>query len=427
MKKSIGRKYELELLENLFQRGDARLVTIKGRRRIGKSELVQEFAKGKRFLKFTGTSPDEHTTAQSEKNEFCDQISRIFGKPVEYFDDWTLIFYSLDKQLTDEPAIILFDEISWMSSKDSLFVPKLKNWWDLYLSRRSNFMLIFCGSISTWIEKNIIMSTAFYGRISLRLTVAPLPLAQCAKLLRTNGFQGNDQEIYRILSLTGGVPFYLEQIDPALSSKNNIKKLCFQKNGPFVNEFNMIFHDLFNGDGPVHKKILDILSTGRKYFSEIKKLFGKIDDETLKIYLEDLYVCGFIMRYTQKSLVTKKPLEEKVYGLCDPYVHFYLKYIEPRKGDIDILDENSSYEIDIPGFDGIIGLAIETLLIQNNSLIFKALGLRRSLDFFIGPYHQKTTKDQKGCQIDFAIQDNSNNFYVCELKFSSNEIKKKYY
>jgi AAA+ ATPase superfamily predicted ATPase len=421
MLRFVGRKYELKLLEDLFKQGDARAITIKGRRRVGKSALVKEFAKDKCFLTLTGEIPSERTTEQGEKNHFFENMCKQLDIPFTPHGEWRHIFWDISKGLDknkDAPTVLFLDEVSWISTKDPSFIPALKVWWDTDLCDRSNFMLIFCGSISTWIQKNIIMSTAFYGRLSLRLTLEPLSLSACVKLLRERGFKGDKLEIFRILCLTGGVPFYLEQIEPNLLAKDNMKKLCFTKNGPLVDEFDMIFHDLFNGDAVVHKKILEILSNGIQPFSSIKKEFGDIDDKELLDFLDNLYVCGFVMEYGQQSFKTRENLKEAIYGLCDPYVHFYLKYIEPRRANIKKKVQKDPMEMNIPGFDGIIGLVMETLLIQNNDLIMKAIGINPPLGCFIGPYYQKKTPKQKACQIDFLIHENEN-LFVCEFKFSS--------
>lgn len=74
-------------------------------------------------------------------------------EPPLTFTDWMDAFSHLTKQLTNEPTVILLDEISWMGSKDTTFISKLKNWWDLELQRFPSLVVIFCGSVSTWIEK----------------------------------------------------------------------------------------------------------------------------------------------------------------------------------------------------------------------------------------------------------------------------------
>ena len=132
-----------------------------------------------------------------------------------------------------------------MGAKDPTFIPKLKSWWDLDVQNRANVTLIFCGSVSTWIEDNILKSTAFFGRISLILELAPLSLANSASLLRLRGVKGSENEIYKILAVTGGIPWYLEQILPHYSADQNIHKLCFEQGGLLTREFDRIFHDLF--------------------------------------------------------------------------------------------------------------------------------------------------------------------------------------
>jgi AAA+ ATPase superfamily predicted ATPase len=140
----------------------AHLVVIRGRRRIGKSRLVEE-AKGKhRMLSFTGIAPSEGIDAQAQRQTYANQLSRQLNLPEMIFRDWGQAFEFLHRSLLQEPLIILFDEISWMGSKGPTFLPKLKNAWDHFFSKNKNLLLVLCGSVSIWIEKNIIQSSAFF-------------------------------------------------------------------------------------------------------------------------------------------------------------------------------------------------------------------------------------------------------------------------
>ena len=123
-----------------------------------------------------------------------------------------------------------------MGSKDPTFTSKLKVWWDLVLQNHPFITLILCGSISTWIDKNIINSTAFFGRVSLYLELTELSIPQCRELLNLQGFKGSDLDFFKILCVVGGVPWYLEQIQPHQSADENIKRLCFEKSGLLVHE-----------------------------------------------------------------------------------------------------------------------------------------------------------------------------------------------
>jgi len=160
--------------------------------------------------------------------------------------------------------VILFDEISWMGSKDPDFLGKLKNAWDLYFKKNPELMLVLCGSVSSWIEKNILSSTGFVGRISYRMTLDELPLEDCNKFWSGLGGHVSAYEKLKMLGVTGGVPRYLEEIRPEASAEDNIKDLCFMKGGVLVNEFNDIFSDLFSKRSPIYQKIIHALSDGPK-------------------------------------------------------------------------------------------------------------------------------------------------------------------
>ena len=267
----IGREKELQSLEDLGQSGRAGLVVIKGRRRVGKSRLAQKFAENKRFLNFTGLAPIDSITAQDQRDVFASQLAQNLRLPPLTFKDWADAFLHISHNLGNKSTVVLFDEISWMGSKDPTFIPKLKAWWDLNHQSHPNLIVILCGSISTWIEKNIINSIAFFGRISLTIDLEPLSLPECGLFLKQIEFKGSGYESFKILSILGGIPWYLEQINPSQMADENIKRLCFEKNSILLDEFDRIFHDLFHDSGTIYKKIIYALESGMKTVSEIRQ------------------------------------------------------------------------------------------------------------------------------------------------------------
>lgn len=86
----------------------------------------------------------------------------------------------------------------------------------------------FSGSVSTWIEENILNSTAFFGRINVTITLSPLSIRESSQLLKANGYQGSAYDIYKLLGILGGVPWYLEQVREGVSADGLISELCFQ-------------------------------------------------------------------------------------------------------------------------------------------------------------------------------------------------------
>ena len=127
----IGRKEELNVLNNLKQKKSASLVTITGRRRIGKSRLAEEFGKNYKFYSFIGMPPNKDTTAEGERKGFALQLEKYFNVPIRY-DNWYILLSFLAKQTIAEDAVILFDEISWMGSRDQQFLGTFK----IYLGPR---------------------------------------------------------------------------------------------------------------------------------------------------------------------------------------------------------------------------------------------------------------------------------------------------
>src|SRR3989344_3165827 len=184
MKKSpfIGRAEEMKLLENLTRKKSASLVVVHGRRRIGKSRLIEEFGGKYRFLRFSGLPPGNKITAQDQRNEFAKQLATQTALPSLQVPDWSDLFTLLAQQTKEHRIIILLDEISWMGSKDPLFLGKLKNAWDIEFKTNPELILILCGSVSSWIEENILKSTGFMGRISLTLFLEELSLPECSQL-----------------------------------------------------------------------------------------------------------------------------------------------------------------------------------------------------------------------------------------------------
>ncbi|MES2204653.1 MAG: ATP-binding protein [Pseudomonadota bacterium] len=420
-----GRALELRKLKDLVPHPGPRLVVITGRRRVGKSRLIQEFASNSNqcFFSFSGLAPVEGVTDQTQRDAFGRQLAQLLNIAPVTFTDWSDAFYALSQSLpANEPTVILLDEISWMAAKDVTFIPKLKVWWDLEMPKHPNAILVCCGSVSTWIEKNIIQSTAFFGRINLTMHLAPLSISESAELLKARGFKGSAYEIYKILAVTGGIPWYLEQIQVAYMADKNIQRLCFEKDGLLTTEFERIFHDLFNGAGDIYKKILRVLSAGMKTLSEIRQELGYANSGTLSKLMKHLKIAGFVSEHPQWSIATKKTSKQTLYRLFDSYTRFYLKYIEPIQINIS---QNTYQGLNLDqliNWPSILGLQVENLLLENRPLLLKHLDISRADIVGDNPYFQRATVKKKGCQIDYLVQTRTNNLLVCEFKCTRQEI-----
>lgn len=420
--KYVGRKDILEKLRGLEKKTKASIVVVKGRRRVGKSRLVEEFGKDKIFLPFTGLPPREGTGEQAQLNVFAEQLRRHFDLLPHTFLTWGEAFQALEAYLTQSKTVILFDEISWMANKSPDFLGQLKIWWDLNHAKYPRLILVLCGSISSWIEENILKSTGFFGRISLEVYLKPLSLRESVALLTQQKVRGSSYEFYKILSVLGGIPWYLEQMREGEMIDKQLLGLCFQPNGLLVNEFERIFHDLFGRYGETYKKIVSFLRDGMKTQAEIREAMAYSHSGTLSNQLRNLIISGYVSEHYQWNFKNSKIGKQKLYRLSDQYLRFYLKYIEPNLHLIQQGVFNINEFIELSGWDSIMGLQVESLLLQNRETILDSLGIQGQDIVADNPYHQKKNSNVKGCQVDYLIQTRQRNFFVCEFKFSRGGI-----
>lgn len=417
-----GRKRELQDLKSLLAKKSASLVVIRGRRRIGKSRLVDEFAKGMPFFAFTGLPPDKDTNAKTQRKEFVRQLKLQFGLSGLKTDDWGDLFTMLSKSLPKGRVILMLDEITWMGSMDRTFLGKLKIVWDLYFSKMPNLILILCGSVSSWIEKNIISSTAFFGRISHKIHLRELSLVECNQLLGKIGFQGSTQEKFMILSLTGGIPWYLEQINSKLTALENIRRLCFTPEGLLVDEFKNIFHDLFGKRTEIYGKIVQFLANGPADNSCIADNIHYANSGQMSEYLENLVLAGYLGREHTWSIKTGKESRISRYRIRDNFLRFYLKYMAPNLSKIERDTFRNISLFSIPSWEAIMGLQFENLVLNNRDLVLHELGVRPEEVVYDNPFFQKKGLRKQGCQIDYLVQTRFGNLFVVEVKFSRHPI-----
>lgn len=416
----IGREAEMARLKGLHDKRCANLIVIRGRRRIGKSRLLAEFGKEMKSFFFSGNPPDKKTTAQRQRDDFSRQLEKA-GIPGVKADDWSNLFWYLSKETIKGRVLIVFDEISWMGGKDSSFLGHLKTAWDLYFSKNPHLIMALCGSVSPWIEKNILSHTGFVGRIALDLKLEELPLEACSAFWGRKEERISPYEKFKILSITGGIPYYLEQIKPNLPAEKNIQELCFSSGGLLVKEFDEIFSDLFSRAKGTHKEIISCLADGPKDLTQICQELGKEVGGAFSKHLDELIKAGFVRRDFAWELKSGKEGKLSRYRLSDNYLRFYLKYISTNRSKIDKNTFSSSLT-QLSGWEGIMGLQFENLVVNHCKALWKVLGLSSDDIVMEGPFFQTSTHDRAGCQIDYLIQTRFGTLYLCEIKFSKNTI-----
>lgn len=418
-KSFYGREAELNLLRRYLKKVSASLLVVKGRLCIGKSRLITEFVRGYKVLSFIGLPPDDRTTAQDQRDYFYQQMKQQLGIEGLSAEDWADLFWHLAKYVEEGRVILVLDEINWMGSLDNTFLGKLKSAWDQHFKQNDELLFILSGSMSKWIEDNILSSTGFMGRISQEITLRELPLRICVQFWRSHANQVSAYEIFKMLSVTGGVPRYLEEIDPDKSAEENIQLLAFTQGGVLVKEFERIFSDLFTQRSSRYKQIVNFLAKGPANLAQICEAIQMEKGGTVSQYLDDLVETGYLARDKMWNLKTGATSNLARYRLRHNYLRFYLKTIEPN---LDKIEKGRLKHA--LAWHTIMGLQFENLVLNNAEEIHSLLHIDPGEIINDGPYFQRATSTQAGCQIDYLIQTKFSTLYLIEIKFARDSIGK---
>jgi len=399
-----GRVDELKQLKAACAPKRATLIVCRGRRRVGKSRLIEEFGgQFPRYLGFEGLAPHPGTDDIAQLTHFAESLSRQTDLPALSLRSWQEAFTLLANEVKRGKVLILLDEISWMGSANRDFPGILKAAWDTQLKRNSNLSLVLCGSVSSWIEQNILENAGFVGRISHDLILEQLPLNVCPAFWGKRATRVSSAEMFRILAVTGGVPRYLEEIRASESAEKNIKRLCFSSSGLLFNEFDRIFDDVFRRRSPAYKTIVLSLVTGPRSFSEICKATKFEPSGVVTDYLSDLCKSGFLAQDHAYNIGTGKLGRLSKYRIRDNYLRFYLKYVLPNRTKISKGIYRDVELERLPNYDTIMGIQLETLVLNQLPIIIEQLGIVPESIVSAAPYFQRKTQRQKGCQVDLLI------------------------
>ncbi|MDJ0763318.1 MAG: ATPase [Myxococcota bacterium] len=411
----VGREFEQHLLRDFQKRKTAGLIVCRGRRRIGKSTLIQQFGRGKRFVELWGLAPRPNISNADQLKHFGELMGTAFGLPALRFENWNEALSTLAGLTSKGRVIILLDEISWMASKDKDFAGKLKGIWDTKFKKNDKLMLILCGSVTSWIDDNILNDKGFMGRVSLTITLDELSLSAANLFWKGNKLISAAEKL-KILCVTGGVPRYLEEIRIDQTAEQNIKRLCFSPTGLLFSEFDKIFKDIFQRRSRSFKEIVQTLASGAKQPQQLCDTLGRKPTGSFSGMLAQLTRSGFVTRDFVWRPATGRRTAKSVYRLKDSYLRFYLKYIEPEKDKIEKgLYRNIDLET-LPHWQTIMGLSLESLVINNLASVIQKLDIAPSSIISASPYLQTKTGRQQACQIDLLIH-TTHTLYVCEIRF----------
>lgn len=420
----IGRSEEIALLRQRDWRNRGLLTAIYGRRRVGKTSLIEEAFKDDVLWKFEGV---EGAKSALQIDYFLEQLSMYAqqdGSEHLSAKNWKECFQLLNaaiakftEQSSDRKLVVFLDEFQWLCSMRSSLVSEFKFFWDNYYQKHANTMFVICGSISSFIVKKVIQSQALYGRIDLEINLQPLTAAETRDFFSASR---PDDELLQTQMILGGIPQYLQQLNPKWTLIQNLNEQAFRSNGYFFQEYERLFISHFSKN-QLFKLILIRLAQGSCSGKDIAKAINRDVGGTLTQLLEELVLAGFVDRYYPVGKGTNSRLLR--YRLNDEYLHFYFSQIKPNAPKILSGAVNYAYLSNQRSFQQWLGYAFERYCLKNAHQIADILRFS-GVSYQFGSWFQRADADS-GSQVDLVFARADKMLSVCEIKFVQKpQIKK---
>ena len=418
MGKLIGRINEIKELNRCYTSDRAEFVILTGRRRIGKTFLVNSVYGNQFAFSYTG---GHNLTTKQQLHKFTLALQQYGLDTATTATDWLNAFESLQRLLqgiaTEDGMrkIIFIDEMPWIDNVKSGFVEALEYFWNSWGALQPDLMLIASGSATSWMSDKLMGNKGgLHARITKQIVLEPFTLKEVEEYLTSAGACWDRMQIAQTYMVLGGVPFYLSLLDTSKSFAQNVDEMFFSRNATLKLEFNELYHALFS-NAQVYVLIVEALARKRKGLtrSEIIETTN-IKSSALTIYLENLEKCGFIECYQQYG----KKLRGLTYRLIDFYTLFYFKYIAHNHDKDPKWWSNNMLSASVAAWQG---FSFELLCLQHLPQIKEALGIS-GIATSVSQWRNDTA------QIDLVIDRADRIVNLCEMKFSVEpfEITKAY-
>ena len=413
--KIISRKEEKKELEYSERSKKSELVCVYGRRRAGKTFLVEQTF---REFAFRAVGLEKGTTKQ--------QLKAFGQRLIEYGDDikntpkdWFEAFSRLDKILSMDSVrrspngkkIIFFDEFPWFATKRSDFLVAFEDFWNRKGTLDGDIVFIICGSATSWIIKNVIKNTGnLFQRVTKKICIEPFTLAETESFFKDREFDWPREQIAECQMIFGGLPFFFDLMNPSLSLNQNINRLLFNKDALYKDETKRLLEATLS-ESPIYEQILSKLAFAKYGIkkAELQKEIGA-SNGTYGRAIQDLVDCGYIIEY-RKKYEEYNPLYVQ---LMDSFLLFHYHYLSKEK-QIDSYEDLIS---NMGRYDNWRGQAFEILCFKNTRKIKSALGID-GVKTDVYPWYNSDDDKNERAQIDMVIERADQITNLCEIKYTN--------
>lgn len=408
----VGREEESRVLDEAFRSGLPEFIAVYGRRRVGKTFLVRHAFRDRFAFQHTGLSK---VGMAEQLAEFARSMRHSFGRDFPVPASWFDAFDALRGALRSRRGrkVVFLDELPWMDTPKSNFLPALEHFWNGWASGRADILLVACGSAASWIVDKLVGD---YGGLHDRLThclrLLPFSLSECLAYARANGLAAGAGQIVRGYMAFGGIPYYWKFLRRGESVDQAIDRLCFAPNGELRDEFDRLYASLFRKPAP-HLAVVKALA--RKPSGLTKKdlleTTGLPDNGRFSNALQALENCGFLRRYRFPG----KKERDALWQLVDPFTLFHLRFLaDPAKWQRG----NWLAGTESPARIAWSGLAFEQTCLLHIDQIKRALGISGVATSVYACRIPPGPDGEPGAQIDLVLDRADGIIELCEMKYT---------
>lgn len=333
----IGREAELKFLQDKFDNENGQLVVLYGRRRVGKTETLREFCKGKQHVFYSCTqSTDKVQLSKFSKHILKEDIPA--KQYISEFADWESVFRSvLDFPFGDKKKLLIIDEFPYMCKGNKSIPSVLQNLWDAELKDK-NVMIVLCGSAMSFIEKELLAEkNPLYGRATGIYKMTEMGFYDAVKFFPNY----SDKDKVLAYSILGGIPHYLRQFSPKLSLAENIKRNILTKGSVLYSEVDFLLHQELR-ETPIYNSIIEAVALGNTKLNDISQKSLVEDTAKTSVYLKNLIELGIVEREFSVDSKSKEKANSNrgTYRLTDNFFRFwyafgFTNFSQLEDGDVD--------------------------------------------------------------------------------------------
>jgi AAA+ ATPase superfamily predicted ATPase len=385
----IGRNDEKKRILEAVQAKEASIIVVYGRRRVGKTELIEHTLGERNLLKLEGV---ESGDAQAQMVRVLYQLSKALGESNitrMQFNTWLEFFDFVADKISEGKWTLYLEEVQWLAQYKDELISDLKYVWDNRFRYNPDLLLVLCGSSPSFMRNQVIHSKALYNRSIHEINLTEFSLKEATAFLGKR----SHREIMDAYLTIGGIPEYLKRINKHSSVQIGICEQSFKKDSYFSNEKNRIFISSFATN--VHyQEIIDYLSQIKfANKKDIEKHLHITAGGNLTNVLKDLELCGFIERYVPYQANNKSNLVR--YCIADSYLRFYFKFISPLSDRIQQGDYNNAplQALNKESYERWLGFSFERFCRKHSQLIASIIGFSavryKSGVFFQSYYYQR--------------------------------------